>query len=139
MSDKVRILVVDDEEVVRRGYVRTLASERCLVEAASDGAEALQRMQDGRFDVVLLDLRMPGMSGMDVLKAIKAEWPDCEVIIITGHPMLETAKESVTLGAHDYLAKPVGPDDVINATNKALLNKRWALRCEPTASASRLH
>lgn len=139
MNDKVRILVVDDEDVVRRCYVRTLASERCVVETASNGFEALQRMQDQRFDVVLLDLRMPGMGGMNVLKAIKARWPECEVIIITGHPMLETAKESVTLGAHDYLAKPVGPDEVISATNKALLNKRWALRREPSPAQALMH
>jgi two-component system, NtrC family, response regulator HydG len=76
---------------------------------------------------------------MNVLKAIKARWPECEVIIITGHPMLETAKESVTLGAHDYLAKPVGPDEVISATNKALLNKRWALRREPSPAQALMH
>lgn len=139
MSDKVRILVVDDEDVVRRSYVRTLASDRCLVETASDGATALERMQEQRFDVVLLDLRMPGMGGLEVLEAIKRDWPDCEVIIITGHPMLDTAKRSVMLGAHDYLSKPVGPDDVINATNKALLNKRWALRREPQLPCSCAH
>jgi DNA-binding NtrC family response regulator len=139
MSDKVRILVVDDEDVVRRSYVRTLASERCVVETAIDGEQALQKLGQQGFDVVLLDLRMPGIGGMTVLKAIKARWPDCEVVVITGYPMLETAKESVTLGAHDYLAKPVGPDEVINATNKALLHKGWALRREALPSCHCMH
>lgn len=139
MSDKVRILVVDDEDVVRRSFVRTLASERCTVEVATDGEQALQKLREQSFDVVLLDLRMPGLGGMAVLKAIKAEWPECEVIVVTGHPMLETAKESVSLGAHDYLAKPVGPDEVINATNNALQHKRWALRREAATACHCMH
>ena len=131
MIDKVSVLVVDDEEVVRRAYERTLATERCSVETATSGDEALQRMRERAFDVVLLDLRMPGMDGMSVLKAIKQHWPASEVIVVTGYPALESAKESVSLGAHDYLAKPVGPDDIINATKAAVLHKRWALRPDP--------
>ncbi len=137
MCDNVRILVVDDEDVVRRSYVRTLATDHCQVETAADGFEALEKMQNRRFDVVLLDLRMPGMDGLQVLEAIKQKWPECEVIVITGHPMLDTAKQSVVLGAYDYLAKPVGPDDVIHATNQALMHKRWALRRDPPAASLR--
>jgi DNA-binding NtrC family response regulator len=95
-----------------------------------NGNEALRVMEQHAFDVVLLDLRMPGMHGMAVLKTIKGRWPESEVIIITGYPTVESAKEAVTLGAYDYLAKPVDPDDVINAANGAMLHKRWALRCD---------
>jgi DNA-binding NtrC family response regulator len=130
MSDNIRILVVDDEEVVRQAYLRTLAGERCSVEAASDGADALRRMREAPYDVVLLDLRMPGMNGLDVLKAIKQSWPASEVVVVTGYPGIDTAKASVALGAHDYLAKPVGPDDIVHATRSAVLHKRWALRRE---------
>jgi DNA-binding NtrC family response regulator len=89
-------------------------------------------MEQQSFDVVLLDLRMPGMDGMAVLKKIKQKWPESEVVIITGYPTIESAKEAVRLGAYDYLAKPVGPLDVINATDGALTRKRWALHKDPT-------
>jgi DNA-binding NtrC family response regulator len=127
MTEKAKILVVDDEEVVRLCLVRTFAGEHCNVEVVRNGNEALKLMGQRPFDVVLLDLRMPGMDGMAVLKTIKEKWPESEVIIITGYPAVESAKEAVTLGAYDYLAKPVGPDDVINAANGAMLHKRWAL------------
>jgi DNA-binding NtrC family response regulator len=136
MLEKTRILVVDDEEVVRLCHLRTLSGEHCSVEAAINGNDALQVMEQHPFDVVLLDLRMPGLDGMSVLKTIKAKWPESEVIIITGYPAVETAKEAVTLGAYDFLAKPVGPDDVINAANGAMLHKRWALRCEQQAQCA---
>jgi DNA-binding NtrC family response regulator len=128
MSAKVRILIVDDEPVVRQAFARVLSSDRCSVETVGDGHDALQRMRQQAFDVVLLDLRMPGIDGMTVLRAIKKDWPASEVIVVTGYAALETAKESVALGAFDYLAKPVGPDEVVNVTNGALLHKGWALR-----------
>lgn len=127
MIEKAKILVVDDEEVVRLSHARTLAGEHCNVKVVWNGTDALQVMGQDSFDVVLLDLRMPGMDGMAVLKTIKEKWPESEVIIITGYPTVESAKQAVSLGAYDYLAKPVGPDDVINAANGAMLHKRWAL------------
>lgn len=134
MDEKTRILVVDDEEVVRLSHIRTLASMHCDVEVVPDGSEALRKMEQRAADVVLLDLRMPGMDGMAVLKEIKQRWPETEVVIITGYASVETAKEAVRLGAYDYLAKPVGPDDVINVANGAMTQKRWALRRDRTES-----
>jgi DNA-binding NtrC family response regulator len=128
MNKLAKILVVDDEEVVRRSYARSLAGEHCTVEVAKSGQDALQVMGRDSFDVVLLDLRMPGMNGMSVLKTIKQKWPESEVVIITGYPAVESAKQALNLGAYDYLAKPAGPDDVINVTTSAMLHKRWALR-----------
>ena len=139
MNEKAKILVVDDEEVVRLAYARTLAGEHCKVDAVNSGYDALQIMGTHSFDVVLLDLRMPGMDGMTVLKIIKERWPQSEVIIITGYPCVDSAKQAVTLGAYDYLAKPAGPDDVINAANAAMLHKRWALRCEQATRGATLH
>ena len=133
MIEKTKILVIDDDEAVRRSHERVLASEHCNVEMVFNGNEALRVMEQHEFDVVLLDLRMPGMQGMAVLKMIKGRWPESEVIIITGYPTVESAKEAVTLGAYDYLAKPVDPDAVINAANGAMLHKRWALRCDQNA------
>ena len=133
MSEQTNILVVDDNEVVRLSHSRSLMGTHCRVEVVASGAEALQAMEQRPFDVVLLDLRMPGMDGMTVLKTIKQRWPDCEVVIITGFPTIETAKEAVRLGAYDYLAKPVGPDEVINAANGAVRQKRWTLHRDPAA------
>lgn len=134
MDDKTKILVVDDEEVVRLSHIRTLASIHCDVEVVRDGQEALRVMEQRPFDVVLLDMRMPGMDGMEVLKTIKQKWPETEVVIITGYPTVETAKEAVRLGAFDYLAKPVGPDDVISVANGAMTQKKWSLHRDPAES-----
>lgn len=133
MNGKVKILIVDDEEVIRKGFERTLAGEHSIVECASDGFEALRKMGERSFDVVLLDLRLPEMDGLTVLKRIKQQWPDSEVVVITGFPELETAKESVVLGAYDYLAKPVVPEAVIRATTGAWMQKRWAIQRETAA------
>ena len=128
VNARTRILIVDDDEAVRLSYLRSLAGARYNAEAAWDGTEALRAMEQRPFDVILLDLRMPGMDGMSVLKVIKERWPESEVVIITGYPSLETVKEAVQLGACDYLSKPVGPDEVIHAANGALTRKQWALR-----------
>lgn len=138
MSNKVQILIVDDEAVIRHAFERILSSERCDVVAVGSGPEALQAMARQAFDVVLLDLRMPGMDGLSVLREIKQHWPASEVVVITGYAALETAKESVALGAFDYLAKPVGPQDVIQVTHEALVHKGWVLRREP-ADAVPMH
>ena len=130
---RIRVLVVDDEEVVRLGYRRVLSGDGFTVMGAGDGREALELMADKRFDVVLLDLRMPGMDGLAVLRAIKEQWPESEVVVITGYPSIESAKEAVRLGAYDYLMKPVVPDVVIRAATGAWMQKRWALQRDPSA------
>ena len=128
MNEKTSVLIVDDEEVVRRAHIRSLADTGCHTQAAEDGHEAIRVMEQHPCDLVLLDLRMPGLDGMDVLKTIKERWPESEVVVITGYPTIETAKEAVRLGAHNFIAKPVGPDDVIKAANEAITQKRWAMR-----------
>ena len=130
MNTTAKILIVDDEEVVRLSYMRILASANCKVKAVWNWAQVSEAMQAEAFDLVLLDLRMPGMDGLSVLRALKQRWPESEVIIITGYPTLESAKEAVSLGAYDYLTKPVGPAQVIEAANAAMLHKRWALRSD---------
>lgn len=136
MTDKNRILIVDDDETVRRSYLRSLESLSCNIEAASDGEQALQTMQAKPFDVVLLDMRMPGQDGLSVLRTIKQKWPESEVVIITGYPTVDSAKEAVRLGAYDYISKPVAPQDVINVTDSAITHKHWALHRMPENAAS---
>ena len=130
MEAKANILIVDDEEIVRRSYARILGEMDCDAQAAADGEQALHAMGQRRFDVVLLDLRMPGVQGLDVLKTIKQRWPASEVVIITGYPSVDSAKEALQLGACDYLAKPVDPNDVMDAARGAMRRKKWALRPE---------
>lgn len=130
MDAKTKILVVDDDEIVRLSHLRSLRSNHCDVEVAWNGNEALRAMERYPFDVVLLDLRLPGMDGMSVLRTIKERWPESEVVIITAYPTIESAVEAVQFGAFDYLAKPVGPDEIINAANGAALQKKWTLREE---------
>lgn len=130
MNTKANILIVDDEEVVRLSHLRSLEYSGCTTRAAEDGRAAIQVMEESPADVILLDLRMPDLDGMDVLKTIKQRWPDSEVVVITGYPSVESAKQAVRLGAFDYLAKPVEPDDVIRATTSAITQKRWAIRSD---------
>ena len=128
MKQTPSILIVDDEAIVRRSFDRMLMGAHCRTRTASDGAEALEAMIREAFDVVLLDLRMPNEDGISVLRKIKAGWPQSEVVVITGYPTIETAKQAVRAGACDYLAKPVEAEDMIYATRRALLRRRWRLR-----------
>lgn len=130
MNPQAKILIVDDEEVVRLSYMRILAPTRCKVHAVWSWTQVAQAMQQDPFDVVLLDLRMPEMDGISVLKALKQNWPESEVIIITGYPTLESAKQALTLGAYDYLVKPIIPTQVIQASNAAWQHKQWALHAD---------
>ena len=134
MQNRSSVLIVDDEEVVRHAHMRSLQHTGCDARVAEDGNEAIRVMEQDPADVVLLDIRMPGLDGMAVLKTIKTRWPDSEVIVITGYPTIESAKEAVRLGACNYIAKPVGPDDVVKAANEAMTQKRWALRSVSTVS-----
>lgn len=131
MRKRTRVLVIDDEEVVRLGLARVLSETHHEVEMAKSGPDALSEMEKRDFDVVLLDLRLPGMDGMDVLKTIKQRWPDSEVVIVTGYPTIESAKEAIRLGANDYLAKPTDPEDVIRVTGEAANHRYWTLQREP--------
>ncbi len=128
MKDKAKILVVDDDDAVRLSYGAILTRAGCEAQLVPDGEEALRTMQSHPSQLVLLDLRMPGADGLSVLEALKDRWPETEVVVITGFPTLESAKQAMRLGAYDYLAKPVGPDEVIGVARRALNHRRWALR-----------
>lgn len=118
-----RIVVIDDEEIVRISCSRTLKPEGYEVRLAKNGQEGLSMLAVESADLVLTDLKMPEIDGIDVLSVIKKEWPSTEVIIMTGYQTVETAVKSIKLGAFDYIEKPFTPDSLLAVVTKALAGK----------------
>jgi len=119
-----RILVVDDEEIVIRSALRVLASEDYAVDRASDGAEALHSIESGEYDVVILDIMMPKVDGIEVLQRVKESHPEIEVIMFTGLAEIDTAVRCMKLGAFDYIAKPFEPEELKVSVARALERRR---------------
>ncbi len=109
---KTRVLIVDDEE----DFVETLSERLSLrdfdVTTVSNGEAAVEEIQTYNFDIVILDVQMPGMTGIDVLREIKTLKPLIEVIMLTGHATVDTAIEGMRLGAYDFLLKPLNTEDL---------------------------
>ncbi|MCX8117269.1 MAG: sigma-54 dependent transcriptional regulator [Desulfobacterota bacterium] len=127
MASSPRILVVDDEAIVCESCQRILEDEGLEVETALSGAEAFAKMRENPYDIVITDLKMPGIDGMEVLRTIKREYPDTIVIMITGFSTVETAVEAMKLGAFDYIPKPFTPDEVSVVVKKAIEQKKLLL------------
>lgn len=106
------ILVVDDEKNIRLTISHSLETLGAPVQTAVNGEEALQKLREGQYGLVFLDLRMPGMDGMDVLRRIRDGWPRIRVIIITAHGTIESAVEAMKLGAVDFVQKPFSPAEI---------------------------
>jgi len=103
----MKVLLVDDEAPFVEALAKRLDKRGVKVSTALSGQEALQKLeQDSRIDVVVLDVKMPGMDGVDTLKAIRAQYPLVEVVMLTGHATVESAIDGMKLGALDYLMKP---------------------------------
>jgi CheY-like chemotaxis protein len=119
-SAKYSVLVVDDEPIVCHSVRKILAPKSCAVEEVFDVDAAMLKMRLNNYDLVLLDLKMPKRSGMEVLSSIKKQWPDLPVIIITGHGTIETAIEATRLGAYDFVPKPFTPNELAKVAVEAL-------------------
>jgi DNA-binding NtrC family response regulator len=119
----VRILVVDDEMIVCESCKRILEEEGYEVETALSGKEAFDKMKTNPFEIVITDLKMPGIDGMEVLKTFRKEYPDSIIIMITGFSTVETAVEAMKLGAFDYIPKPFTPDEVSIVVKRAIEKK----------------
>lgn len=115
---KPRVLLVDDEAVVRDSVSEWLKNDEYEVECAKDGKEALERFNNRRFDTAVVDLKMPGMDGIEVMKQIKQIAPQTVVIIITAYGTAENAAEAIKVGANDYLTKPFTLDKLEQAINE---------------------
>lgn len=108
-----RILLVDDEERFRTNLHRMLAAHGLEVAAVGGGREAIEEIKKQPFDVIVLDIRMPGMSGMETLAEIKKINPGIEVIILSGHASMDAAMEIIQMGGYDYLLKPCPLEDFL--------------------------
>jgi DNA-binding NtrC family response regulator len=117
---KARILIVDDEEIVLRSCERILDGDPYQVESVLDPWEALRRIDENDYDVVVLDIMMPKIDGMQVLQHIKERHPDTDVIMMTGLSQIQTAVKAMKLGAFDYLSKPFDPDELKLIVDRAL-------------------
>jgi DNA-binding NtrC family response regulator len=125
-----RILVVDDDESLRRVTQVQLQQSGYDVTTAESAQQALAVLQKLPQDLVLTDLRMPGMSGLDLLKKIKADYPETIVIVVTAFGTVETAVEAMKTGAYDYITKPVVADELRLAINRALEHQRLLLEVQ---------
>ena len=127
MEEPANILVIDDERGIREGCKRALTPEGFNVEVAETAASGLRQLGEGSFDLVLLDLMMPGMSGMEALDRIHEIDPDLVVIIITGYATVEAAVKTIKKGAYDFISKPFTSDDLLLVVNKGLEHRRLTL------------
>jgi DNA-binding NtrC family response regulator len=119
-QDKPHILLIDDEAIALSNLSHVLEREGYAVTACNDGESGLAAMQSTLFDLVLTDLRMPGIDGMDVLRHIRETTPEVPVIMITGHATLDSAVEAMKAGAHHYIAKPFRLDEAREVVRSAL-------------------
>ncbi len=127
---KGRILIVDDETVVRDSLASWFDSEGYETGVAAGGREALTAIQKTQYDLALLDIKMPGMDGMELQKKLREADPELTVIIMTGYASVETAVQALKAGAYDYITKPIDPDELVHLVSNALGHKRYRRELE---------
>ena len=142
MNDKGRMLIVDDEPIVRDSLGKWFAEEGYDVGVAESAAEALRRMADGRWDLALVDIKMPGVDGIELLHRLREVDPQLMIIIMTGYASVETAVAALKNGAYDYVTKPFDPDDIAHTVRNALAHRRAVeenVRLKETVAAAVVH
>ncbi|MEM5789946.1 MAG: response regulator [Syntrophobacteraceae bacterium] len=126
--DEFSVLIVDDEVEFLETLVKRLRKRKLNVQGVNDGESALSKLKESAFDIVVLDVKMPGMSGLDTLREIKRQNRLIEVIMLTGHANMEVAIQGMDLGAFDYLMKPTDIDELLyriqDAYKRKCLNER---------------
>jgi DNA-binding NtrC family response regulator len=128
MENKGKILVLDDDPVVTLSCKRILGAEGYTIITTDRGEDAIKRVSNEEFDLLISDIRLPDINGITVLREAKLVQPKLDVVIITGYPTLEDAKESVKLGAFEFIEKPFTPEFMMNVAKKVFDNKGWILR-----------
>src|SRR5688500_7091589 len=119
-----RILVVDDQDMMRDSLAATLVREGHEVIAATDGAAAVSRLNGGRFDLMITDLKMPKMTGIELLAEAKRLRPEMPVVLMTAFATVSTAVEAMKLGAYDYIQKPFDGDEIKMLVDRTLEHSR---------------
>jgi DNA-binding NtrC family response regulator len=122
--EPMRVLIIDDERSICSGCQMILADEGHRVQYQLSGQAGLELARGGQFDLVLLDMKLPDLDGMEILKSIRKERPDVYVIIMTGYSTVQNAVQAMKLGAIDYLAKPFSDDQLVIAVKRAVEKKR---------------
>ena len=127
-KDKLfQILIVDDNAEIREIVQEYLADSDCQIEGASNGKEALEKYNENPYDIIITDLKMPGISGIELIKLLKQKTDAIEFIIITGYASVDTAIEAVRIGAFDYIVKPFRMEElkvtIKNAKEKIILKR----------------
>ena len=117
------VLVIDDEQTIRSGTSAALSEVGYLVESCATGRDGLNQALNGNYDLILLDIKLPDINGMEILKTIRQQQSETMVIIMTGFATVENAVEALKIGAYDYLSKPFSSDELIIAVNKAIEHK----------------
>lgn len=118
-----RILVTDDDELICHFFTTLLTAEGYQVTQALTGEEALIRLQEQPYDLLLVDVWMPGMSGLDVVRAVRPQYPDLPVVVMSGSASIETTIEAIHQGAFDYVSKPVNPEELLETVSRALAQR----------------
>jgi DNA-binding NtrC family response regulator len=124
MDKNMRIMVVDDEMIVRESFLHWFQKYGHHTEVAASGFEALEKLEQEAYDILLVDIKMPGMNGIELLAKVKEEYPDTIVIIITAYGSIETAVDAMKMGAADYLLKPFKPEQLSLVMEKVIHQKR---------------
>ena len=124
MNAKERIMIVDDEKIVRESLYHWFLDEGYEVDTAESGEVALKKFDKGKYDLILLDMKMPGMSGLDLLPKLKQIDDDCFVILITAYASVPSAIQALKEGAFDYITKPVDPEELNHIVKNALQQKK---------------
>jgi DNA-binding NtrC family response regulator len=115
-----RILIVDDEEIVIKSWLRILGGGDYQIDTAYDGRAALRKIEENHYDVMILDVVMPNMGGFEVLRRVKETHPDMGVIMVTGLSQVDTVVQARKLGARDFISKPFEPDELKLVVQRAL-------------------
>ncbi len=123
----MKILVIDDEQVIAKSCERSLTEEGYDVRIALNGNDAMKMIDSEPFDLIITDMKMPGINGMDILEYTKENYPETLVILITGYSTVEDAVRSIKKGAFDYIPKPFNPDELVSVVREASIKKMQSL------------
>jgi DNA-binding NtrC family response regulator len=124
MDTRISMLIVDDEQEFLKAIVARLQAREFQAHGVGSGADALEYLRENPVDIVILDVKMPGMDGLDVLQEIKRRWPLVEVIMLTGHASVDSGIQGMQHGAFDYVMKPARLDDLLQKVRQAMEHKK---------------